>query len=460
MKSPKILIRIGFVLLVAVAVLLVVRAVFDYVGGRALIRTLAGLKAKGVPLTAADLAAPCPDEDNGARLWKAAENLLVFEEPPKRPQITPLDVRATGRSALPGAFMRHVEGGPIDPAQRAKLQDLASRNVRVFELMSEAGAKPCFLSRDPASSAIESLSPGSAIKMLRATQLLGFSALFAAEAGDVPGALDRIIAGLRFAPRAAEDGTLIMYLVALAGTRGLTYFLQDICRGRKISDDILAQLISELDPLPWRERQAAAVRGERVVFIEAGERTMRGSLKELEFMFGEPSILRNIGVWLVRPVVKTDIRKTLPVYDELEKHARVPYFESRGRLRSLAEQHKKRPWHAFLSKAMVSSFETAYLKEAMLEATILATRTGLACRLYKSRTGEYPENLGVLVPGILSEVPVDPFTGKPFAYRREGAGFIVYSLGSNEKDDGGRSTYNITKLVMERDDDFSWQEPH
>ena len=231
MKCPKTLIRIGFVLLVVVAVLLVVRAVFDYVEGRALIRTLAGLKEKGVPLTAADLAAPCPDEDNGARLWKAAENLLVIEEPPKRPQITPLDVRATGWSALPGAFMKYAQGGPVDPAQRADLQDLASRNVRVFELMSEAGAKPCFLSRDPAASAIESLTPGSisAIKMLRATQLLGFSALFAAEAGDVPGALDRLRAGLKFAPRAAEDGTLIMYLVAVAGTRGLTYFLQDIC---------------------------------------------------------------------------------------------------------------------------------------------------------------------------------------------------------------------------------------
>ena len=175
-------------------------------------------------------------------------------------------------------------------------------------------------------------------------------------------------------------------------------------------------------------------------------------------MFGEPSILKNIGVWLVRPVLKTDIRKTLPVFDELEKQTRVPYFESRGQLRSLAEQHKKRPWYAFLSKAMVSNFETAYLKEAMLEATILASRTGLACRLYKSKTGEYPENLGALVPGILAEVPVDPFTGQALIYRREGAGFIVYSLGSNEKDDGGRSTYNITQLVTDKDDDFSWRE--
>jgi predicted RNA polymerase sigma factor len=42
--------------------------------------------------------------------------------------------------------------------------------------------------------------------------------------------------------------------------------------------------------------------------------------------------------------------------------------------------------------------------------------------------------------------------------RNEGEGFIVYSLGSNEKDDRGRSTYMITQMVMEKDDDWAWRE--
>ena len=94
----------------------------------------------------------------------------------------------------------------------------------------------------------------------------------------------------------------------------------------------------------------------------------------------------------------------------------------------------------------------------MIEAIMLTSRAGLACRLYKSRTGLYPASLEELVPGILTEVPIDPFTGKPFVYRREGEGFIVYSLGSNQKDDGGRSTYMITQLVMDKDDDWAWKE--
>jgi hypothetical protein len=34
----------------------------------------------------------------------------------------------------------------------------------------------------------------------------------------------------------------------------------------------------------------------------------------------------------------------------------------------------------------------------------------------------------------------------------------VYSLGSNQKDNGGRSIYVITHLVMDKDDDWTWKE--
>jgi len=37
-------------------------------------------------------------------------------------------------------------------------------------------------------------------------------------------------------------------------------------------------------------------------------------------------------------------------------------------------------------------------------------------------------------------------------------GFIVYSVGSNQKDEGGRGTWTITQMVMEKDDDWAWIE--
>jgi hypothetical protein len=117
-----------------------------------------------------------------------------------------------------------------------------------------------------------------------------------------------------------------------------------------------------------------------------------------------------------------------------------------------------RPWYAILSRVAMPMMDAALLKQATLEALALAARTGLACKIYKNQNGRYPADLGALVPGILPEVPIDPFTGKPLVYRLEGDGFIVYSLGSNGKDDGGRMTYEMTKLVMDKDDDWAWKE--
>ena len=62
------------------------------------------------------------------------------------------------------------------------------------------------------------------------------------------------------------------------------------------------------------------------------------------------------------------------------------------------------------------------------------------------------------MPGELPREPVDPFTGKPFVYRVDKDGLLVYSLGSNEKDNGGRGAYSIEQLVTPKDDDWAWRD--
>jgi hypothetical protein len=99
------------------------------------------------------------------------------------------------------------------------------------------------------------------------------------------------------------------------------------------------------------------------------------------------------------------------------------------------------------------------MKEATLEAMMLATKSGLACKVYRNKYGRYPDSLEALVPEFLNEIPIDPFNEKPLVYRVTGDEVLIYSLGSNEKDDGGRGgIFNITQLVMEKDDDWAWRE--
>jgi hypothetical protein len=61
----------------------------------------------------------------------------------------------------------------------------------------------------------------------------------------------------------------------------------------------------------------------------------------------------------------------------------------------------------------------------------------VALRLYHAEKGKYPTALGELVPRYLADLPMDPFTGKPFVYLPMEKDFLLYSVGPNRVDDGG-----------------------
>jgi hypothetical protein len=49
-----------------------------------------------------------------------------------------------------------------------------------------------------------------------------------------------------------------------------------------------------------------------------------------------------------------------------------------------------------------------------------------------------PDSLAALAPRFLETLPADLIDGQPLRYRKESAGgFILYSVGWNQKDDGG-----------------------
>jgi hypothetical protein len=61
----------------------------------------------------------------------------------------------------------------------------------------------------------------------------------------------------------------------------------------------------------------------------------------------------------------------------------------------------------------------------------------VAVERWRLAKGALPDALGDLVPAHLDAIPTDPFDGKPFRYKRLAKGYVVYSVGENETDDGG-----------------------
>jgi hypothetical protein len=79
--------------------------------------------------------------------------------------------------------------------------------------------------------------------------------------------------------------------------------------------------------------------------------------------------------------------------------------------------------------------QQAYANKTNVEATL----TIIATLRYKQDTGVYPESLQELIAaGYLRELPLDPYSDKPLAYRKTRDNFTLYSVGLNFTDDGGQ----------------------
>jgi hypothetical protein len=62
----------------------------------------------------------------------------------------------------------------------------------------------------------------------------------------------------------------------------------------------------------------------------------------------------------------------------------------------------------------------------------------LALAAYEAEMGSYPVLPVLLKPRYIDELPLDPFDDEPFKYQRRGQGFVLYSVGPDMDDDGGR----------------------
>jgi hypothetical protein len=70
----------------------------------------------------------------------------------------------------------------------------------------------------------------------------------------------------------------------------------------------------------------------------------------------------------------------------------------------------------------------------------LVNQAWVACALerYRLAHGQYPEGLDALSPGLIEKLPHDLIGGQPLNYQRTaGGGYLLYSVGWDEKDDGG-----------------------
>ena len=278
--------------------------------------------------------------------------------------------------------------------------------------------------------------------MRRLVGLLSAQAVLTAESGNPLEALHILEFGARIARHSGNDPIAIAMLVQIALESMLDKALQQIVLRYRNREDVLNQaepLEAAFGPLPDLER---ALQGEAVLLRMNFERLRQGkpsAEKNNPFAGVRANELdryeaRHLAFWRTAiPAVRQAGDDPMAVYRALKAVTDT----------ELAAARRKQPFHE-INAALVDIYPEAALKRASCEAKRRLRRTLLALLANHRQTNAYPESLGSLTP----PPPPDPFTGQPFHYRRTERGFLLYSVGENLRDDGGKPGSPDTPLDL------------
>jgi hypothetical protein len=142
-------------------------------------------------------------------------------------------------------------------------------------------------------------------------------------------------------------------------------------------------------------------------------------------------------------------------------------FDRTGRtVRPRAIDEANRNVQATMEETSAYTFVAAEVMANTVRATITMSRNEdlarmgvLACALerHKIAKGSYPNELKELIPKFVAELPRDVINGQPFRYRLKPDGnYLLYSVGWDERDDGGVVDGNPGRGKRIEEGDWVW----
>ncbi|MEX2138763.1 MAG: hypothetical protein WD894_05840 [Pirellulales bacterium] len=281
---------------------------------------------------------------------------------------------------------------------------------------------------------------------------------------DYPGVWNDLTALRRLGRIMGNEATLVEILVGYAveglGVAGQIEFLAVA----ELTPEQWAVLQNEIDALPPRSRVSKTLdRGERLMVLDAILGVAEGGAEALP-MSGlandsANSTLMNLALrgvdWNVPLAIANEWMDRLVAAGEIED----PKQRAVETARVEADMHAmvagtNEPWSlvgAIASRRrasekigdifvalMMPAISAMFQAEARTETNDDLLVIGLALARYKAEQGAYPEKLEQLAPDMIQVVPTDAFAGAPFVYKKRGEGYLLYSLGANQTDDGGK----------------------
>ncbi|ASV73606.1 hypothetical protein THTE_1004 [Thermogutta terrifontis] len=290
-----------------------------------------------------------------------------------------------------------------------------------------------------------------------AGRLLALDARYSLAHGHFSQAIDDINALFGLA-RHSKEPFLVGMLVSISLEASAVRELENLLMHAELSQEMLARI-----RLEWtsslQEVFSRSVRMEEATGLLTFCSVATGELPITTVVAlsrgGEPPLVSQFSTFS-SPWLVDDLTLFRELMSHVESFASLQLFPLTQRLESVASLDQKvenARWRAPLTSATWPSYRGVYLALARAEARRHVAEAGLAVYRYALRHNRLPKTLDELVPDELPFVPMDPADGHPLRARLASKDeLILYSLGPDVKDDGGRPLkFDATKGVFEGD---------
>ncbi len=415
--------KIRYIFLGLLLVLGIWFAIFRIGAYRDLKRRLAELEQAGYPLTMAELGQTYtvdPARDNAVDYYLAAF-----------PQYSELDDEAketlpwVGRAKLP------ARTEPVDATMLQAIEAFLAENEKALSLLHEAvDLDYARFSRD--FSLGHDMPIPSLLDVRQGARLLSLESLAACANDDPNRAIETVHATLALA-RSLDDPVIISRLVQIA-VRATAYSnLEQVVNRVSLTDEQLQTLSGWVQTYVNPERYRQTLIGERcfglAMFRNPGAVSPEMGGSKIVAAIVVP--MKILGLYDREMLAYVDLMQ-----DYIEALA-LPEGECMVAYRTIAEAFDRGQRGGFLTRQFAPASLRIYQLEMRHVARRRVTLTVLAAERYRLAQGRVPKTLDELVPTYLDVVPIDPFDGQPLRYRLLEKGYVVYSIGNDEIDDGG-----------------------
>lgn len=387
---------------------------------------------------------------------------ILAEQPPLRDNAAPIYQQAfallnDGTPEEKDAFSHFISINPQDvqKANRDAVRRLLAKNQRALVLVRQAATKPAFRFPVDWSDPINARQPHYA-PLRQCARLLAAQGRLQKEAGDVEGGIATMRVALRMAQQMESEypmqviGMLVrcaLYAIALHG-------FQDVLQDAEVSPQTYRALLKDLSHHDIKSSLTRAFIAERGATRFAFDIVRSGKALQYGASSGSNAPNQKSPAGFNPPARwwwAHEEAFCLRLWRRMIQISKQPGYDWQAFAEVEREANQQFAFFV-LSRQLMPTFMPAYKKPAGVQARVDLLRLAIALRLYRHEHGSYPADLNALQPQYLPSVPLDPFMNKPFIYRREGSGFLLYSFGENRLDDGGAFDPKFTPR-----DDVTWR---